>query len=210
MARDESRPLRADAQRNRDKILTTAVHVFAEEGLDAHFELIAKKAGVGSGTLYRNFPTRESLIEAAYRNEVAKLCDAAPELLRQMPPRQALRAWMGRFLDYATAKLGMADALRAMIAAGGDPYGNSQELMLEAISVLRQAGVEAGVIRPDITPPDVLAMLTGTALAAGRREQREQAERLLDFTLDGMSTGAATRKPRSASSSVTRVAEPRG
>jgi AcrR family transcriptional regulator len=188
MARDESRPLRADAQRNRDKILTTAVQVFAEEGLDAHFELIAKKAGVGSGTLYRNFPTRESLIEAAYRNEVAKLCDAAPELLRQMPPRQALRAWMGRFLNYATAKLGMADALRAMIAAGGDPYGNSQDLMLEAISVLRHAGVEAGVIRPDIAPPDVLAMLTGTALAAGRPEQREQAERLLDFTLDAMST----------------------
>ena len=99
MARDESRPLRADAQRNRDKILTAAVRVFAEEGLDAHLERIAKEAGVGSGTLYRNFPTRESLIEAAYRNEVAKLCDAAPELLREMPPRQALRAWMGRFLD---------------------------------------------------------------------------------------------------------------
>jgi AcrR family transcriptional regulator len=189
MARDESRPLRADAQRNRDKILTAAVRVFAEEGLDAHLERIAKEAGVGSGTLYRNFPTRESLIEAAYRNEVAKLCAAVPELLGEMPPRQALRAWMGRFLDYATAKLGMADALRAMIAAGGDPYGNSRELMLEAISVLRHAGVEAGVVRPDIAPPDVLAMLTGTALAAGRPEQREQAERLLDFTLDAMSTG---------------------
>jgi hypothetical protein len=84
----------------------------------------------------------------------------------------------------------MADALRAMIAAGGDPYGNSRELMLKAISVLRHAGVEAGVVRPDIAPPDVLAMLTGTALAAGRPEQRKQAERLLDFTLDAMSTGA--------------------
>jgi hypothetical protein len=76
-----------------------------------------------------------------------------------------------------------------MIAAGGDPYGNSRELMVEAISMLRHAGVEAGVIRPDIAPPDVLAMLTGTALAAGRPGQREQAERLLDFTLDAMSTG---------------------
>jgi hypothetical protein len=77
----------------------------------------------------------------------------------------------------------MADALRAMIAAGGDPYGNSQELMLEAISVLRHAGV----VRPDIAPPDVSAMLTGTTLA-GRPEHREQAERLLDFALDAMST----------------------
>ena len=189
MARDGSRPLRADAQRNRDKILTTAVRVFAEEGLDAHFERIAKEAGVGSGTLYRNFPTREALIEAAYRNEVAKLCDAADELLSMMPPRRALRAWMGRFLDYATAKLGMADALRAVIASGGDPYGNSQELMVDAISLMRRAAVEAGTIRHDVASPDVLVMLTGIALAAGGPEQREQAERLLDLALDGMSTG---------------------
>jgi AcrR family transcriptional regulator len=189
MAKDASRPLRADAQRNREKILTTAVRVFAEEGLDAHFERIAKEAGVGSGTLYRNFPSREALIEAAYRNEVAKLCDAAPELLRQLPPRQALRAWMGRFLDYSTAKLGMADALRAVIASGGDPYGNSRELMQEAISGLRRAGVQAGAIRPDLDSPDVLVMLIGIALAAGKPEQREQAERLLDLALAGMSTG---------------------
>jgi AcrR family transcriptional regulator len=189
MAKDASRPLRADAQRNREKILTTAARVFAEEGLDAHFERIAKEAGVGSGTLYRNFPSREALIEAAYRNEVAKLCDAAPGLLRQLPPRQALRAWMGRFLDYSTAKLGMADALRAVIASGGDPYGNSRELMLEAISGLRRAGVQAGAIRPDLDSPDVLVMLIGIALAAGKPEQREQAERLLDLALAGMSTG---------------------
>ena len=72
------------------------MRVFAEEGLDAHLERIAKEADELSVTLYRNFPTRESLIEAAYRNEVAKLCDAAPELLREMPPRQALRAWTAR------------------------------------------------------------------------------------------------------------------
>ena len=189
MARDENRPLRVDAQRNRDRILTAAVRVFAEDGLDAHFERIAKEAGVGSGTLYRNFPTREELIEAAYRNEVAKLCDAAPELLRALPPRKALRAWMERFLDYATAKRGMADALRAMIAADGDPYGNSREMMVEAICLLLRAGAEAGAIRPDVAAPDVLVMLTGIALAAGRAEQREQAGRLLDLALEGMSTG---------------------
>ncbi|MET9021419.1 helix-turn-helix domain-containing protein [Actinopolymorpha sp. NPDC004070] len=78
------------------------MRVFTEEGLDAHFERIAREAGVGTGTLYRNFPTREVLIEAAYRNEVARLCDAAPELLATMPPSEA-SAWMGRFVDYATA-----------------------------------------------------------------------------------------------------------
>lgn len=190
MARDEDRPLRADARRNRDKILTTAVRVFAEEGLDAHYERIAREAGVGSGTLYRNFPTRESLIEAAYRNEVARLCDAAPALLATMPPRDALRAWMGRFLDYATAKHGMAEALRAVIASGGDPYGHSQDMMLVALSSLRQAGVAAGTIRADISPADLLAGLTGIALASGKPEQREQADRLLDLTLDGLSTHA--------------------
>jgi AcrR family transcriptional regulator len=95
---------------------------------------------VGSGTLYRNFPTREVLIEAAYRNEVAKLCDATPGLLATLPPREALRAWMDRFLDYATAKIGMAEALRAVIASGGDPYGDSRELLLEALSSLQQPG----------------------------------------------------------------------
>jgi AcrR family transcriptional regulator len=148
------------------------VQVFAEEGLDAHFERIAKEAGVGSGTLYPNFPTREILIEAAYRNEVAKLCDATPGLLATLPPR----AWMGHFLDYATAK----QALRAVIASGGDPYGHSRELLLEALSSLQQAGT----IRSDISPADLLASLTGLSLASGTPPRREQAERLLD----GLST----------------------
>ena len=186
--RDAGRRLRADAQRNRDKILTTAVRVFAEEGLNAHYERIAKEAGVGTATLYRNFPTREILIEAAYRNERSRLCDAAPDLLAAMPPREALRAWMGRFIDFATAKLGMADALRALIESGANPYAQSQEMLLDALSSLRQAGVDAGTIRSDISPNDMLASLTGVALTSGKPEQREQAERLLDLTLDGLST----------------------
>lgn len=134
MTRDAGRPLRADAQRNRDKILAAAVRVFTEEGLDAHFERIAKEAGVGTGTLYRNFPTREALIEAAYRNEVARLCDAVPGLLAAMSPPQALRAWTRRFIDYATAKLGMADALRAVVNSGTNPYADSHEMIQAALS----------------------------------------------------------------------------
>ncbi|WP_371494854.1 TetR/AcrR family transcriptional regulator [Kitasatospora sp. NBC_00374] len=189
MAGETGRPLRADAQRNRDKILSAAVRVFAEEGLDAHLERIAKEAGVGSGTLYRNFPTREALIEAAYRNELSRLCDAAPDLLATLAPREALRAWMGRFIDYATAKLGMADALRALVESGVNPYAQSHEMMLAALASLLAAGVEAGAVRSDIGATDMFAALTGIALASGKPEQREQAERLLDLTLDGLSTG---------------------
>ncbi|MEU4225349.1 helix-turn-helix domain-containing protein [Nonomuraea sp. NPDC026600] len=186
MARDAERPLRADAQRNRDKILVTAVRVFTEEGLDAHFERIAKEAGVGTGTLYRNFPTREILIEAAYRNEVARLCDAVPELLATMPPRAALRAWTRRFIDYAAAKLGMADALRAVVASGTNPYARSRELIQAALTSLMDACVAAGEIRSDISASDMFAALAGIALTSAEPEQREQAERLLDLTLDGL------------------------
>lgn len=187
MARETGRPLRADAQRNREKILAAAVRVFAEEGLNAHLERIAKEAGVGSGTLYRNFPTREILIEAAYRNELAKLCDAAPELLAAAPPREALRAWMGRFLDYVTAKRGMADALRALTESGLNPYAQSREMIRVSLSSLLEAGVTAGVLRPDISASDLYAALAGIALSCGEPDQREQAERLLDLVLDGLS-----------------------
>ncbi|MBP8539166.1 TetR/AcrR family transcriptional regulator [Streptomyces sp. MK37H] len=190
MARDPGRPLRADAQRNREKILSAAVRVFAEEGLDAHLERIAKEAGVGTGTLYRNFPTRELLIEAAYRNELARLCGAAPELLAALPPREALRAWLARFMDYANAKLGMADALRGVVASGVNPYARSHEMIQDALSRLMDAAVAAGVIRSDISATDMFAALTGIALASGKPEQREQADRLLDLTLDGLSAGS--------------------
>ncbi|MBV2155079.1 TetR/AcrR family transcriptional regulator [Kitasatospora sp. SUK 42] len=188
MTRETGRPLRADAQRNRDKILSAAVRVFAEEGLEAHMERIAKEAGVGSGTLYRNFPTREVLIEAAYRNELIRLCDAAPDLLAALAPREALRAWTGRFIDYATAKLGMADALRALVESGVNPYAQSHEMMMAALTSLLAAGIEAGTIRSDIGATDMFAALTGIALTSGKPEQREQAERLLDLILDGLST----------------------
>ncbi|MFF1867829.1 TetR/AcrR family transcriptional regulator [Streptomyces sp. CB03911] len=187
MATDAGRPLRADAQRNRDRILAAATRVFAEQGLDAHLERIAKEAGVGTGTLYRNFPTRELLIEAAYRNELSRLCDAVPELLATMPPRDALRDWTGRFLDYASAKLGMAEALRAVVESGVDPYDHSRRMMLEALTSLMDAALAAGAIRSDIGPADMFAALSGIALASGRPEQRAQAERLLGLTLDGLS-----------------------
>jgi AcrR family transcriptional regulator len=186
-----TRPLRADAQRNRDRLLQAAVRAFARAGPDATLDAIAKDAGVGIGTLYRHFPTREALVEAAYRNELARLCDAVADLLAAMPPDEAMRAWMDRFVGYMTTKRGMADALRAVIASGGNPFAQSRDRLTGAITVLLGAAAAAGTVRPDIEPGDVLASLSGVSLAAGEPAQREQVGRLLDLLMDGLRYRAA-------------------
>jgi AcrR family transcriptional regulator len=178
--------LRADARRNRERLLDVAVRAFSLSGPDVTLDAIAKEAGVGIGTLYRHFPTREALIEAAYRNELAKLCDAAAELLDEMPPDRALRAWMDRAADYLATKRGMADALRAVIAAGANPYENSRDLLIGAIATLLGAGVEAGTLREDVTAEDLLVGMNGICLATGEPDRREQAGRLLDLLMDGL------------------------
>jgi AcrR family transcriptional regulator len=189
------RPLRADAQRNRDTLLEAAVRAFSQEGPDVTLDAIAKDAGVGIGTLYRHFPTREALVEAAYRNELARLCDIVAELLETMPPDEATRAWMDRFVDYMTTKRGMADALRALIASGGNPYAHSRDRLTTAITTLLAAAAAAGTVRPDIEPGDVLLSLSGVSLAAGDPAQRDQARRLLDLLMDGLRYGATSSRP---------------
>jgi AcrR family transcriptional regulator len=181
-----ARPLRADAQRNRDRLLETAVRAFSQGGPDVTLDSIAKDAGVGIGTLYRHFPTREALIDAAYRNELARLCDAAAELLETMPPDEAARTWMDRFVDYMTTKRGMSEALRAVIASGGNPFSESLDRLTTAITTVLKAGVEAGTIRADVEPGDVLASLSGVSLAAGEPSRRDQAGRLLNLLMDGL------------------------
>lgn len=173
-----SRPLRADAQRNRDRLIETALAAFGHDGSDVTLESIAKRAGVGIGTLYRHFPTREALVEAVYRTELAKLCDAAPELVRTLPPDEATRAWMDRFVDYMTTKRELGDALRAVIASGGDPYGESLERLTQAVTVLLTA-----IDRTDVVPLDVLAALGGIVIAAG---EVGPSDGMLDLVMDGL------------------------
>ena len=181
-----ARPLRADAQRNRDRLLEAAVRAFSQDRPDVTLDAIAKDAGVGIGTLYRHFPTREALVEAAYRSELDRLCDAAADLLGDLPPDQALRAWMDRFVDYMTTKRGMADALRAVIASGGNPYAHSRDRLISAITTLLSRAAAAGTVRSDVEPADVLTSLSGVSLAAGEPAQREQARRVLDLLMDGL------------------------
>jgi AcrR family transcriptional regulator len=180
------RALRADARRNRERLLEVAVRAFTRDGPDVTLDAIAKEAGVGIGTLYRHFPTREALIEAAYRNELARLCDAVPGLLQDLPPDQAARAWMDRYIDYMATKRGMADALRAVIASGGTPFEQSRDRLVGAITTLLRAGAAAGTTRSDVEAVDVFASLAGVALIAVGPDKRGQAGRLLDLLMDGL------------------------
>ncbi|WP_020661108.1 TetR/AcrR family transcriptional regulator [Amycolatopsis benzoatilytica] len=183
--------LRADARRNRERILEAAVRAFSEKGADVAIDAIAKAAGVGSATLYRHFPTREALVEAAYRNELARVCDSAVELLAGNPPDRALRQWMDRFIDYLATKHGMADALRAAVASGADPFAETLDKLGAALDALLRAGAEAGLLRPDVDPLDVGFSLAGIALVTSAPDQRERAGRLLDLLLDGLRHGTA-------------------
>src|SRR3954463_16400684 len=147
--------LRADAARNREKLLSAAVALFAEQGTDVSLEAVAKRAGVGIGTLYRHFPTREALLEEAYRNEVTRLSAAADELLAEHPPDEALALWMDRFVAYGGAKRGMGNALRAMVSSS-ELFADGRRTNLAAIERLLAAGARAGTIRADVGAEDVL------------------------------------------------------
>jgi AcrR family transcriptional regulator len=186
MSETDNKQVRADARRNYGRLLEAAVLAFATDGTHVSLERIAKDAGVGIGTLYRHFPTREALVEAVYRHELADLCDAVPGLLQSLPPDEATRAWMDHFIDYMNTKHYMAEALRAVIASGGDPFAESRRRLVAAITALLDAGATAGTLRSDLDPNDVLVALNGVSLAAGRPNQRKQAGRLLDLLVEGL------------------------
>ncbi|MEO8622391.1 MAG: TetR/AcrR family transcriptional regulator [bacterium] len=186
------KPVRKDAQRNRDRLLTVAVAAFTKDA-NASLDSIAKVAGVGIGTLYRHFPTREALIEAAYRNEVDKLGDSAAELLKDHAPDDALGLLMERFIDYMSIKRGMAEALRGVVAAGSDPRNYSRARLTEAVSVILQAGKDANVLRADVDATDVLSM-SGAFLHLGDNPQ--QARRLAAILVDGLRYQSGVTPPK--------------
>jgi AcrR family transcriptional regulator len=181
------RPLRADARRNEDRLLQAAAAAFARDGVDASVKDIAREAGVGVGTLYRRFPSKELLIEATYRHEVQLLCQAAPELAGSLPPMAALRAWMERFIDFMATKHGMADALRVVLTDEGERL-QTRALLAEAIDHLLTAGAHQGITRTQVKANDVLMALGGISLIAGSVHQRDLASRLVDLLLHGILT----------------------
>jgi AcrR family transcriptional regulator len=191
------RPLRADARRNRDALLAVAVEALSHSEGDVPLESIAKQAGVGIGTLYRHFPTREALVEAAYRHEVDRLCAAAAELLVTMPPDAALREWMQRFVDYVATKRGMAAALQSVVSSDSPLFAHTYHQIVDALSSLLRAAGAAGAIRVDADPDDVLRALRGCWLAANEHAHGDQAGRLLDLLMDGLRYCAPVREGRS-------------
>jgi AcrR family transcriptional regulator len=180
------RPARADAQRNRERLLEVGRRSFGSGGDRVTLEAIAREAGVGIGTLYRHFPTREELVVAVHQAELGKLCASAGELLAAEPPDAALRSWMDRFADYVTAKREMAAALKAVIASGAITWSGSRAQMSTAVQTLLDAGAAAGSLRGDVRAEDVVASLVGIFLACGQPEQRSQAGRMLDLLIDGL------------------------
>jgi AcrR family transcriptional regulator len=182
-----ARPPRADVRRNRERLLAAAHELFAEAGADVPREAVARRAGVGIGTVYRHFPTHEALVEAVYRAEVAQLCGTAADLLRQYPPEIALARWMNRFPDIFEAKRGMSGALQSAVDSGSHVFADTRREIVAALASLLEAGAAAGTLRDDVGPEDVLA-----AMGASWRIQDdpEKARRVLTIVMDGLRRGA--------------------
>jgi len=180
-------PLRSDAQQNRDRILEAAREAFADTG-DASLNSIAKRAGVGPGTLYRHFPTREALVLAVYRYDVQKLADAATELLASQQPLRALRLWCERLAHYGLIKHGLADVLHSATSDGlaGESYGP----VIGAITALLTACEQDGSIRPGIDPDDILLLLGVLWRIDPGPDAATRATRLLDLVMAGLQAGA--------------------
>jgi AcrR family transcriptional regulator len=187
----DGRPLRADARRNRDALLATAAELFAEQGVDVSLEEIARRSGVGIGTLYRHFPTREALIADVYRREVEHLCGGVDELMATLAPAEALEEWMRRFVSYVSTKRGMAAALKSVIGADSELFTTSRTKINEAMATLVRGAAESGTVRPDANPDDVLRAMSGFCLISDQPGWQEQALRLVSLLVDGLRYGAS-------------------
>jgi AcrR family transcriptional regulator len=192
------RPLRADARRNRDKLLSAAAEAFAAEGEDAALETVAARAGVGIGTLYRHFPNRDALVVAAYQHEVDALCAAAAELLAAQPADEALRAWTRRFADYVATKRRMGNALRAAAASDAPLYARTRERIMGALRLLLDAGAASGTLRSDVDPRDFMRVINGIWYLPDGPEWRADVGRMLELVIDGLRYGLPDRRPEPA------------
>lgn len=176
---------RTDAQRNRERILEVAKEAFTRSGADASLDDIAKKAGVGPGTLYRHFPTRESLIEAVYHKEVEKLAAAEQELSAKLPPAEALRAWMLLFVDYIATKKIIAPALNTLVGGPSKVFEASYAQIHEAIRALVKRAIKSGDMRRDLDAVDLLRALIGVSNVASGPDWPQSARRLVDILING-------------------------
>jgi AcrR family transcriptional regulator len=181
----KDRKPRTDALRNRERILHVAKQAFSQSGANASLDEIAKEAGVGPGTLYRHFPTREELLEAVYRTEVEKLAAAERKFAETLRPVEALRAWMLLFVDYIAAKQIIAPVLNALASDPKRVFEASHGQIWEAIRTLVKRAIKSGDIRKDLDPLDLLRALIGVANVATSPDWQQSARRLVEILITG-------------------------
>jgi AcrR family transcriptional regulator len=178
---------RADAQRNRDRLLAAALDLFTSSKDEVTLSAVAERAGVGIGTLYRHFPTRDALVEAVYRHEVERLSNDASHLLKEMPPESALEEWLRRYAALIVAKRGLKEALQSIFEPGSDTSNYSRDRLADAAAVLIGAAAKSGAIRDDADPQDVLlAIAASTWSFAGDKDWQPRANRVLRLVMDGL------------------------
>ena len=189
MAKIPTKPLtrkpRADAQRNRELILDVAKVSFTRFGANISLDDVAKQAGIGAGTLYRHFPTRDALLEAVYRAEVEKLASAARTFSKNMSPIEALRAWMLLFVDYIAAKQIIAPALNSIVGGPSKLFEATGIQIKGAINELVAKAVASGNVRADVEPLDLLRALVGVSNVASAPDWAQSAKRLVEILIQG-------------------------
>jgi AcrR family transcriptional regulator len=200
---------RADAVRNRERVLEAAKAVFSAGGSDASLEAVAKRAGVGIGTLYRHFPTREDLFEAVYRREVEQLGELAEQLKNEAAPVDALRHWLRSNVELVATKKGMIAALALAVQSSSELYAYSFDRLTKAIGTLLDRAVAAGEIRSDISPEDVLRALVGMCYMHDQPGWQVTVLRLLDVFVDGLRVQAKPDRPSARRDTTTKSVKPR-
>ncbi|WP_375424945.1 TetR/AcrR family transcriptional regulator [uncultured Friedmanniella sp.] len=180
------KPLRADAQRNRDALLAKARELFADGCFDLRFDDFARLAGVGTGTLYRHFPTRAALAEAVYREEVTALCSRGRVLLATLPAAEALTAFLQGFVSHLHSHHGLARTLGALMSARPDTRAEGGRDLDQVIADLLAAGVEEGTFRDDASAGAVLMLLQGICTACGDPGSQGDADNAITLVLDGL------------------------
>jgi AcrR family transcriptional regulator len=179
--------MRADARRNYDRVLAAALDAVAEHGVDTSLDDIARRAGVGSGTLYRHFPTRQALLEAVFRDRIIAQCVGVPELIERVGPAEALSSWLREFVDYLSVQRGLSAVLMTGLTDGGQFMAQCHDQLRSAVSELLARAQEVGAVRPDVQVTELLKLANAVALATeGAPDASAQADRLISLVLDGV------------------------